>query len=167
MVSLVDLGPIREEVEIRGEKIEVKGLSADFIFSLLTKSNELRMLIAQRKIDPEDIMSLINQAPVAVAECIACATGKQGDPATIGFALAELGAGETFALMSPIMRLTFPQGVKSFMEGLTALAQQATGGRGWGAGTKSPAPSKDASAPGTTAEPSGATPPDNLSDGQK
>lgn len=167
MTSLLDLGQIREDVELRGQKLQVKGLSADFIFTLLTKSTQLRMLISQKRLDPDNIMELINQAPVAVAECIACATGAQGDAKAIGFALTELGAGETFALMSPIMRLTFPQGVKSFVDGLTDLAQKATGGLGWEAVTKSQEPSSAASAPATTAEPSGDIPQGNLSDGQK
>lgn len=149
MVSLIDLGPLREEVELRGQMLEVKGLSADFIFKLLTASAELRMLLAEKKVDVENVMSLIDQAPVAVAECIACATDKQGDPETIAFALTQLSAGESALLVSPIMRLTFPQGVKSFMDGLSALAQEATGGRGWGAATKSPAPSKSVSEPDT------------------
>lgn len=149
MVSLVELGTLREELDIRGKKLEVRGLSADFIFQLLTKSNELRLLIAQRKIDPDNIAQLINQAPVAVAECIACATGKMGDAATIAFALTELGAGETADLLGPILRMTFPKGVKSFVDGLTALAQEATGGRGWAADMKLPEHSLASSEPVT------------------
>ena len=149
MVSLVELGSIREKAILRGEEIEVKGLSADFIFRLLTQSEELRMLLAQKKIDLENIMSLIDQAPVAVAQCIACATGKQDDPETIAFALTELTAGESALLVQPIMKLTFPQGVKSFADGLSALAREAQGAPGWAAGTKLPAASKSASEPDT------------------
>jgi hypothetical protein len=165
MVSLVDIGPIREKVTLRGTELEVKGLSADFIFQLLTRSTELRMLISQQKLDPDKIMELIDQAPTAVAECIACATGKQGDPETIAFALTELGAGETADLLGPILRLTFPKGVKSFADGLTNLAQEATGGRGWGAATKSPAPSLGSSEPDTAQAKPGDIPPGNSSDG--
>jgi hypothetical protein len=146
MVSLVDVGPVREKVQVRGQDIEIRGLSADFLFTLLTKSNELRQLMAQRAIDWEDTMALVNQAPMAIAECIACATGKQGDAETIGFALTELYAGETLEIVTPVFRLTFPKGVKSFVDGLTGLAQEATGRRGWAAATKSPEPSPGASA---------------------
>lgn len=161
MVSLVDLGKLREDVELRGKKLEVRGLSADFIFQLLTKSNELRLLIAQRKIDPDNIAQLINQAPVAVAECIAAATGKMGDAETIGFALTELGAGETADLIGPILRMTFPKGVKSFIEGLADLAREATGGRGWEAVMKSQEPSRASSEPATASEKPGDTPQGN------
>lgn len=160
MVSLVDIGPLTKMVPIRGNEVQVRGVSALMIFDLLTKSNELRLIFAQRAIDADVVAALIQQAPEAVAEIIAAATGKQGDPATIAFALTELGAGETALFLNPIIELTFPQGIQSFVDGLADLARKA-GGRGWGAGTKSPEQSSAASAPATTSTDAGDTRPDN------
>lgn len=164
MVSLVELAPLRDEVEVRGQKVQIKGLSADFIVTLLTKSNELRLLLAQRKLDPENAIDLVTQAPVAIAECIACATNKQGDPTTIAFALTELNVGETLGMIGPIFKLTFPQGVKSFIDGLDRLAREATGGSGWAAAMKLQETSSAASEPVTTAAQSGDIPQGNSLD---
>lgn len=160
MVSLVDIGPLRDEVEIRGQKVETRGASASIIFQLLTDSDELRRVFAGRSLDGDLLMNLINQAPIAVAELIAAGTGKQGDGKTVEFALHELSAGESYDLVKSILAMTFPRGVQSFVEELTALARRAEE-RGWVQGTKLPAQSNAASGQDTTSTNAGATPQDS------
>lgn len=160
MVSLVDIGPLSDGVEIRGQVVETRGVSAMTIFKLLTESDELRRVFAGRAIDGELLMNLVNQAPLAVAQIIAAGTGKPDDGATINFAFRELAAGESYDLLKSILGMTFPRGVQSFVEELTELARKAEG-RGWVRGMKSPEPSNAASGQGTTSTDAGATPQDS------
>lgn len=156
MVSLVDIGPLRDSVTLRGNKIETRGVSAAVIFDLLVSSDELRRVFAGRTLDGDLILSLVNQAPLSVARIIAAGVGKQEDGPTIEFALRELAAGETYDLLKSIFAMTFPRGVRSFVDELSALAR-ASEERGWVQGTRSPAPSSDASGQGTTSTDAGST----------
>ena len=161
MVSLVDIGDLKKEVSLRGKTLEVKGLSAEFIVGQLAQSLELRMVMAEKKLSEEVAMALVAQFPDVMAACIAEGLGEGGNKETIVFARTKLGAGETALLIAPILELTFPQGVGSFVEGLTALAQEAKGAApgapGWAADTKSPALSKSVSAPDTMSAKFGGT----------
>lgn len=160
MVSLVDIGPLRDEVDLRGKKVETRGVSASTIFMLLSNSDELRRIFAGREINGEMLVTLVEQAPLAVAEIIAAGTGKAGDAPTIDFAFRELAAGESYDLLKSILGMTFPRGVQSFVEELTALARKAEE-RGWARVTRSPVQSSAASGQDTTSTDAGATPRDS------
>jgi len=155
MVSLVDIGTLKDVVPLRGKDVEITGVSAKTIVQLLSNSDELRRVLAEKSLEVDMLRNLVEQAPLAVAQFIAAGTGKPDDAATIDFAYRELVAGETYDLLKGIAKLTFPRGVKSFIEELTALAQE---GRGWGAVTKSPVPSNAASGQDTTSTDAGPTP---------
>lgn len=144
MVSLIDLGPLRDRVELRGQEIETRGASVSVIFDLLSNSDELRRIFAAQMLEGDLLYNLIQQAPLMVAKLIAAGTGKQDDPATIEFAFRELNAGEQYDLLKSILKLTFPRGVQSFVEELTALARTAEE-RGWARVTKLPEQSSAAS----------------------
>lgn len=154
MTSLLDIGPLTENVPIRGKTIEVSGLSALAMFELLRDIPELRRLMAQKAIDANQAASLITQLPAAVGGIIAAATGHLGDKDHIAAAM-KLSADEQLSFIEAISRLTFPRGIKSFLDGLFALAPQ--GATGWDQATRSREPSSSASAQDTTSESAGST----------
>ena len=162
MTSLLDIGPLTENVDINGNKIPVRGLSATALFELLRDIPELRILMAQKSLTNENAASLISQIPVAVGEVIAAATGHLGDTDHINAAI-QLPAGVQLEFLEVIVRLTFPRGVKSFLDGLFALAPQ--GGSGWGQATRSQEPSSAVSQQDTEQKTAGTTHQDNSQDG--
>lgn len=140
MVSLVDIGPSKDKVELRGQTVEVNGLTAAHIVELMMQFPEVRKILAERE---ADLGMLISQFPLAVGMIIAAGTGKAGDQKTIDVAMT-LGVGEQYEILEKMMVLTFPKGVKSFLDGVNAALVSA-GARGWDQATKSPVPSSLAS----------------------
>jgi hypothetical protein len=168
MVSLVDLGKLRKTVTIRQQDIEVQGLPAHFIVDMLANSNELRLVVAEKAVSGDIIAALAAQFPHMLAQCIAMGVGKQGDGDTIQYVLFELMPGEWLELMEPIVELTFPKGVKSFVDGLTRLVRHvAPDAAGWAAATKSPAPLTPASERDIPRKQPGDIPPDSSKDGSR
>lgn len=165
MVSLVDLGPLKKTVPIRGLDIEVKGITAHDIFALLQDYPELRYVLAGKKTEGDVVVSLINGIPGSLGSIIAAATGHAGEPEHIG-AAQTLTVGEQTLILEAAIELTFPQGVSSFAASLAKLASQA-GARGWGAATSSPAQSNDASAQVTQSSEPGSTHQDSSQVGEK
>lgn len=140
MVSLLDIAPMKKIVEIRGNDIEVEGISADGLVHLLTTFPELQKLFAGRQIEQVELKSLIARFGYTVGEIIACGVGHQGDPEYIAFAMKALGVGEQTELLEAIIGLTFPKGIKSFLDGLSKAADSA-GVLGKVPHMRSPAPS--------------------------
>lgn len=162
MTSLLDIGPLTKTVPIRGKDIEVSGITALSLFELLRDIPELRKVVAEKTIDPAEVTALVSSIPVALGGVIAAATGHFGDKKHIEAAL-KLSAGEQQMLLSAALELTFPQGVKSFVDGLLALVPRDA--LGWDQATKSQEPSSDASAQATTSGTAGGTPPDSSQPG--
>jgi hypothetical protein len=159
MVSIVDLAKLRKKVELRGEEFEVRGLSVSYITSMLGNSNELRMLLAEKALTGDLITTMIADLPNMVAECIAEAMGHGGDADSIAFILLELSPGEWVECLEPIFELTFPRGVKSFMEALFRAGRSVgLEGSGWAADTSSAAASPASSQEATLPRPLGNTP---------
>lgn len=156
MVSLVDIGPSKGAVELRGQNVEVNGLTASHIVAILLQFPEVRKILAEKE---ADLGMLISQFPLAVGMIIASGTGKDADQATIDVAM-NLGVGEQYAILEKIVELTFPKGVKSFLDGVSA-AMVSAGVRGWDQATKSPVPSSLVSEPGEQKETAGTAPPDS------
>ena len=140
MVSLVDIGPSVGTVELRGQRVQVNGLTAEHIVGILISFPEVRKVLAQKE---ADLGMLISQFPLAVAMIIAAGTGKADDEPTIAVARA-LGAGEQYDILEKIVELTFPKGLKSFLDGVGAALKSA-GVPGWDQATKSPVQSSPAS----------------------
>lgn len=165
MVSLIDIGPAKKKVTLReGVDIDVQGVSAMAVFTLLQDYPDLRKVLTGQKLNQDQLLGLIAGIPHAAASVIAYATGNGGNDAEIAAAMG-LPVGEQALLLKGIAEVTFPQGVSSFLEGLGVLTEQA-GVRGWGQDTKSPAQSSDASAPATPQPTLGDTPPANSPAGQ-
>ena len=117
MVSLVDIAPAIERVTVRGQDIEVSGVSAAGVAQLLARFPDLRKLFAGRDVGMEDILGVGGEL---VAAIIAAGTGAPGDPAAEA-AAGRLGIDEQADLLSAILRVTLPKGVGPFVEKLLAL----------------------------------------------
>ena len=157
MTSLLDIGPLTAEVEIRGKKLTVKGVTAKTLLLLLQEFPELRKLLAQGSgkaaVTPE---MLIAQVPGALSSLIVAACGLPMSKENIG-AADNLSIGEQGELIVKIWELTFPRGVSSFTDALRELSRYA--GFGWDPVTPSPEQSKSSSPEDTEKSASGNTPP--------
>lgn len=141
MVSLVDVAPNKETVEVNGKPVPVAGISAQGIAWLIEIHPEIMSrLFAGKSVDlkPGDLMKL---GPKIIASIIAAGTGHIDEPNETE-AAASLALGDQLDLLAAIIRKTFPRGVGPFVAQFEALAAQAAAS-GWEAGTKSPALSKD------------------------
>lgn len=162
MTSLLDIGPLTTDVPVGDNRhVTVSGLSSLVLFELFRDVPELRMLAAQRQLTSENAASLISQIPDAIGKIIAAATGHLGDKQHIAAALS-LPAGLQLQFLEAIIPLTFPRGVRSFLDGLFALVP---GASGWDQAMKSQEPSSDASQQVTTSATAGTTHQDSSQDG--
>lgn len=166
MVSLADIGPLSKKVTIRNKDLEVRGVNVHDIFSLLEQFPDLKSVISNRAVSGDVALSIIQGIPAAVGAIIACACGEADNKAAIG-AAQSLSVGEQLEMLEAIAEMTFPKGVKSFVDGLAKLISQAGGDRGWAAAMNSREPAKSASATATAPSTSGDTLPDSLPDGAK
>ena len=164
MVSLVDIANVKHKpVPIRGEDIDINGLTADHIAGVMFVFPEIRRIMSQDNPDREVITSLVARLPEAVAMIIAAGTGHSTEEEHIA-AARTLGVGEQYALLEGILTATFPQGVKSFLDGVSALVNQ-SGAHGWAAAMKSPAQSNGASPPEGLKPTAGEAPQDSSAPG--
>jgi len=164
MTSLADIGPLTRTVPFRGHEIEVRGISAFEIFGLLEDYPELKRLMTGQPIEGDIVSMFITGFPSTIASIICAACDKADDTASRAVAL-RMTAGEQAMFLKSIAELTFPQGVKSFLEDLKAVGKQLSGGRGWGQVMKSPAPSSSASPTATPQNTPGDTLPASSKDG--
>ena len=74
MTSLLDIGPLTEEVEVRGVKLEVQGLTAGHIFQLFAEFPDMRKLLDSKQGNAQEVM--LTLAPDLIAKIIAMAVGK-------------------------------------------------------------------------------------------
>jgi hypothetical protein len=135
MTSLLDIGPRTSVVTVQGKALEISGLSARGIFTLLDQFPEMRKLLSGSgvSISAEDVL---RQVPGAVASIIAHVTG---EPTPEAIAAAELLAfGDQVEIVKSAWDLTFPKGLQSFIDALAAMGILT--GSGWGQGTASPGP---------------------------
>lgn len=161
MVGLLDIADIKGSVTIRGVEVDVVGMSAQDIAKLMNLVPEIRMVMSGRRpagFSETDLAeSLLAQAPDVVATVLAAALGKIDDEATIA-AAGKLMVGEQFDILFKCVELTFPQGLKSFLDRMRGLKEAAQGPSvarpAKPAATKSPEPSATSS-DGTTSPPSG------------
>jgi hypothetical protein len=159
MVSILDIGPLTEDVEIAGTKIPVNGISARAVFGLLLNYPQLRRVFAQKGLDGDMVQELVARAPETLAEIIASGLGHPDEEDYIKWA-GNRSIGEQYDLLAAIFRLTFPKGPKSFLDGLQN-AMASVGGPGWDQATKSQEASSAVSAPDTESKTAGDTPRDN------
>lgn len=118
MTGLLDIAPLTETVEVRGQKIEVGELSGSAIVRLIARFPELRTLMTGRAIEPGRLLEIGGDALDAV---IAAACGYSGD-ADAEKAAGRLGAETQAEILEVTLRLSMPNGVGPFAERLHKLA---------------------------------------------
>jgi hypothetical protein len=143
MADLLDIAPstASEVVWIDGQRISVRGVSVDAIASIVARFPEVRSLVSGG-VGASLVPRLIEGCAAAVGPIIAAGCGHLAD-ATYEQRAAKLLPEHQLKFLTAIFRLTFPNGIGSFVEALTGLI----GGTGEGAkpikvrSRKSPLPS--------------------------
>lgn len=118
MASLLDIGPLTEEVEIRGARLTVQGLTAGHIFQLFAEFPEMRVLLEMGQADPKEVM--LRLAPDLLGRIIAIGTGSPNDKEVEAKA-KTMGASDQLAILSAVFRLSFPQGIGPFVDSITKM----------------------------------------------
>ncbi len=117
MAGLVDIAAITEKVTVAGTAIEVPGVSAAGVASLLARFPELRKLMTGISVAAEDLLKV---GPAALAAILAAGTGAPGDEAAEA-AATRLPLGDQADLLAAILRVTLPGGIDPFVEKLAGL----------------------------------------------
>jgi hypothetical protein len=123
MADLLDIAPSTalEVVKINGKRIVVRGLHGDAIASIVARFPELGLLLGGgANIGPR----LIERFGGAIGPIIAAGCGHLGEEKYEQHA-ATLLVEDQLKLLKAIIGLTFPNGVTSFVEMVTAFLQGA------------------------------------------
>jgi hypothetical protein len=130
MTSLLDIGPLTEEVPVGAARITVYGLTPEGFFYLLQKFPMLQQLIdgGAKEVSMETLREV---APASIAYALAVATTSRAYMtsqqwldivnATANVAM-NLSAHHQMALFQAALRLTFPEGIRPFIKSVEALA---------------------------------------------
>jgi hypothetical protein len=131
MADLLDIAPSTAVgiVKIDGARVKVRGVSVDAIASIVARFPELKALVNDGFAD-SIIPRLIQGCGAAVGPIIAAGCGHLADE-TYEQHAAKLLPEHQIMFLKAIFELTFPNGLGSFVEGLTSLI----GGTGEGAKT--------------------------------
>lgn len=128
MVSLLDIAPLSETVKVptaKGDvKVDVYGVSAAGLVSLLARFPEIRMMMTGKEVEVDRLMAMGGEA---VAAIIAAGCGHPGDDNAEQNA-ARLSLEAQTDLLSAIVKLTLPNGLGPFVSKLTALMGTAGAG---------------------------------------
>jgi hypothetical protein len=141
MVSLIDIGPAKTVVQIRGHDFEVVGLAAQNIAEILLQFPELRRMLVQGDVGRDVIETLMMRIPDAVHLLVASACGvdvsdeKQREDALVK--VKNFTLGEQYDVIEAMLGITFPRGITNFLAGIQGLFEQAEGARGRVPATKS------------------------------
>ncbi|TGQ69517.1 hypothetical protein EN829_015040 [Mesorhizobium sp. M00.F.Ca.ET.186.01.1.1] len=117
MVGLLDIAPLTEKVTVSGKQIEVFGVSAAGIASLITDFPEIKKLMSGKEVD---VSSLLAMSGDAIAAVIAAGVGHPGDEA-YQTAAGRLPLEAQVDILGAIIKVTLPNGIGPFLEKLTAL----------------------------------------------
>jgi hypothetical protein len=114
--SLLDIGPLTEELKVRGHPITVNGITAAQVFELFMKYPEVRKLLdgsARANLNVAEMLH--TTTPNVIGAVIAMATGDAGK-AEAEEKAKQLGVGDQLAIITATLRLTFPDGFGPFVE---------------------------------------------------
>lgn len=115
MTDIVNFVPLTAKVEIRGQKISVRGLELDEIGQLVYRFPKFREIKA---LNASEIIKLMDREIQAAV--IAAAAGHAGnEKAEKSF--ANLSLGERVKLVSKIIEMTMPDGIGPFVELMQTL----------------------------------------------
>lgn len=117
MVGLLDIAPLTEKVTVSGKQIEVFGVSAVGIASLITEFPEIKKLMSGKEVD---VSSLLAMSGSAIAAIIAAGVGHPGEEAYQA-AASRLPLEAQTDILGAIIKVTLPNGIGPFFEKLTAL----------------------------------------------
>ena len=158
-LSLLDIGPVSEKVQVGSKLLNVYGISAKGIFAVFQRFPEVRTWFTVKQGQKIDLQKLIAEAPDAIAAIIAAGCGEPGNAAAEETA-GTIPVDTQLDILEAIGRLTFKNGFGPFVQRIVALSEQAQSANfGRAPDTKSPQASKPLSAPATPPKPSGPTPP--------
>ncbi len=118
MASLLDIGPLTENVEIGGVTLTVQGLTAGHLFQLFSEFPDVRKLIEAKAGSVQQVM--LGLAPELIAKVIAMATGTPRNKEAEAKAMS-MGADDQLMILSAVMRLSFKEGLVPFVNKVTAL----------------------------------------------
>jgi hypothetical protein len=116
MASLLDLGPLTEEVHIRGVKLTIHGLTALQLFKLFSEFPDMQKMIGQLGNEA----AMLSLAPELIGKVIAMVTGSGGSK-EVEEKAKELGAADQLTILGAVQRLSFPQGFGPFVNQLAQL----------------------------------------------
>lgn len=121
--DLLDLAPASEIVPIRDKNLAISGISAKGIIALLRRFPAMADIFTGES-DASNVEKLAGLVVAIggdlVGAIIAAGLGYPGDEKREQVA-ANLGAGEQFALIDAIVRVTFPNGIAPLVEKVKAL----------------------------------------------
>jgi len=117
MVSLIDIAPRTETIDVQGTPVAVHGISAKGVAHLLGRFPGLRKLMSGQEVETGQLMEMGGDA---VAAIIAAGCGYPGDEKAEAVA-GKLAIDAQADLLAAIVRLTLPAGLGPFVEKLTAL----------------------------------------------
>jgi hypothetical protein len=120
MPDLLSIAPLTETVEVRGAKVQVRGVSAQGVVGLLTRFPALNKMWATGKWDNNQLLALSDDILVAIL--VAGVTNLDEKNA------ANLALDEKAEILSVILRVTMPRGPVPFMATLTAMLGAVGGG---------------------------------------
>jgi hypothetical protein len=131
MTSLLDIGPLSEEVNINGKVVHVHGVTPEGFFYLLDKFPTLASMFGGG-VSNIDMTMLQGVAPQAVAFALAVATTDRSaypsltdwkaDVEKAAIVAQNLSAHYQMNLFNAALRLTFPDGIGPFLKGVEGLA---------------------------------------------
>jgi hypothetical protein len=128
MADLLDIAPSTavEAVWINGQRITVRGLSFNDAASIISRFPNVGDLF-RTGFNPSAVLRLIEQLGASVGPVIAAGCGHPGDEKyeQLAGAMVIENQGD---LLEPIWRLTFPKGIRPFLERLTRLMGDADEG---------------------------------------
>jgi hypothetical protein len=151
-LSLLDIGPVSEKVQVGDKLLDVYGVSVKGVFALFARFPEIQQWFKGGRINQEQ---LIAEAPDTLAAIIAAGCGEPGNGAAEETA-GRLPVDTQLDILEAIGRLTFKNGFGPFVKRIVALAAQAQSvNYGRVQDTKSPPVSRPSPPPDTTTKPSG------------
>lgn len=118
MSSLADLAGVGRDVEIRGQRVTVTGVSARGLATLFRRFPELVGAVTGAGLN---ISSLVEMGPEVLAAVIAAGTGSPDDPEAEAVA-DRLGMSDQLSLIEAIIAETFAGDPEGFMKRLESLA---------------------------------------------
>jgi hypothetical protein len=127
MADLLDIAPSTavDVVKIDGHRIIVRSLSVDVMASIISRFPVLKSIASG---NADDIIArLIETCGTALGPIIAAGCGHHGDEQYEQRA-ASLLPDQQIKFLNAILRVTFPNGISSFLDQLTHLVGWASGG---------------------------------------